>query len=112
MKVSITQETRKAGLLGGKREWQTTMKITATEEEKAVVSSGNLGDFTLVTLPSFSGNGETEYTADQMLKDAVFTISGNQWHANDMAKRMKGGAAGLKSLIEETMADETGEFEL
>ncbi|MEL6644084.1 MAG: hypothetical protein AAFQ79_09125 [Pseudomonadota bacterium] len=112
MKIKVTQGNRKAGLLGGKIEWETTLTLTATEEEKAIISAGNIGGFPVASFPSIGGAHETEYTANDLVSREIIVFSPNQWHANDMAKKLKGAAAGLKSLIEETAADETGEFEL
>ncbi|MEO0568819.1 MAG: hypothetical protein AAF066_13880 [Pseudomonadota bacterium] len=112
MKVKITQEKQKAGLLGGKTEWQTTMLLTLSEEEKAVVSSGNIGGITIAALPTLSRNDEMEYTAEQLMSQPVSVMCNNQWYANEVAKRLKDAAAELKRLLDETTADETGEYEL
>lgn len=88
------------------------MTITATEEEKAVISSGNLGNFEIFALPLYVGSSEHDYTADMLLSQTVLSTSANKWHANNVAREMRNAAAKLKSLIEETLADETGEFDL
>lgn len=112
MRVSITQEVKKGGLLGGKTEWHTKMKITPTEEELSIVSAGNLGKFDVLALPTISGTDDLEYSVDEVMTREMLATSPNKWHANEMAKRMKAGAMSLKSLLEESMADETGDFEL
>ena len=111
MKVSITQNEQKAGLLGGKREWHTTLTVQASEEELAIVSSCNLASFPAIDIP-IGGADDATYTIEQMLGGPLRAISTNKWHANDIARRMKGAVYSLKELLDQTTADETGEFEL
>lgn len=88
------------------------MTITATEEEKAIVSECNLGKFDIVSLPTVSIESEQDLNVDRLISTKTMVTSTNKWHANQMAGEMKAAAAKIKALIEETMADETGEFDL
>jgi len=112
MKVRIEEQKKKAGLLGGKVEWQTTMTITASEEEKAIISDGAVGGFRVLAIPLFDGTDDTEFTINELLARPTFISTATKWHANEAAQKMKGAAAAIKATIEETLMDETGEFEL
>ena len=112
MHVQIRTEKKKAGLLGGKVEWQTTMKIKPTEEEKAIVSENVIGGFEILSLPMFTGHENTDHTIDDLLSREILTVSQTKWHANEAAQKLKAAAVAVKSAIEETLEDHTGEFEL
>ena len=112
MHVRITTEKKKAGLLGGKVEWQTTMKITPTEEERAIVAENVLGGFEVLSIPLFSGNDDHDYNINDLLSREVMTTNPTKWHANEAAQKMRDAAGMTKSVIEQTLEDHTGEFEL
>ncbi|MEO0938550.1 MAG: hypothetical protein AAFY38_10395 [Pseudomonadota bacterium] len=112
MKVRVEEQKRKAGLLGGKVEWQTTMTITASEEEKAIIADGVIGGFRVLEISPFDKADPQEYTIDELLSKPLVVTTVTKWHANQAAQKMKGAASTIKTSIEETLLDETGDFEL
>ncbi|WP_424972639.1 hypothetical protein [Dinoroseobacter sp. S76] len=112
MKVSITQETRKAGLLGGKREWTTTMTLTLSEEEKAIIAEGGIGSRIALAVPQRGDVEDFNYSIEQITTRPVSADAFNKLSANDHARNFKSAAANLKATLEDVTTDETGEFEL